>query len=275
MMRRILIVGAGRMASNMCYNLHRRGWDEVWIANRTYEKARALGRRFGYRAIGLDEEMPDVDLIIIAVRDDAIGEVVSVLPYPSDEVIVVHTAAIQSIAALDRFGQYGLFYVLGSFSTEHYVDFAALPIVVEGNSGAVVGRLKDFAKKFSDRIYELDLTQRKWMHLAAVWANNFTNHLLGISRLMLRDATIPEQIMHPIIRQTFERALVTDPREVQSGPALRGDVRTLRMHRQLMRKWKRGHYAALYDALTLSIAHMHGVALPFAGAASSAINEEE
>ena len=273
-MRRILIVGAGKMASNLCYNLYRRGWKEVWIANRTYERAEVLAQRFGYKAIGLDKALPEVDLVVIAVRDDAIRDVADRLRLQTRNAIVVHTAAMRTIAALDRFARYGLFYVLGSFSAEHYTDFAELPIVVEGNSEAVVGRLKALALEFSDRVYELDLQQRKWMHLAAVWANNFTNHLLGISHHLLRDASIPEQIMHPIIRQTFERALVSDPRDVQTGPALRGDVQTLRMHRQMMHTWKEGSYAALYDLLSLSIARTHGVSLQLTST-SEALSEEE
>ncbi len=273
-MRKILIVGAGKMATNLCYNLHRRGWEEVWIANRTYERAEVLAQHFGYKAIGLDQVLPEVDLVVIAVRDDVLRDVADRLRLQAHNAIVVHTAAMRPIAVLDRFARCGLFYVLGSFSSERYTDFAELPIVVEGNSEAVVGRLKALALEFSERVYELDLQQRKWMHLAAVWANNFTNHLLGISQRLLCDASIPEQIMHPIIRQTFERALVTDPRDVQTGPALRGDVETLRMHRRMMRSWQGGSYAALYDLLSLSIARTHGVSLQLTST-GGALSEEE
>ncbi|MCF0210025.1 MAG: DUF2520 domain-containing protein [Bacteroidales bacterium] len=169
------------------------------------------------------------DLIIIAVRDEAIKEV-------SDKIgrvpcIIVHTSGtIETDFLKNNSNSYGSFYPLQTLKKGVAVDFSQIPLCTWANNEMAAKHLKTLALSLSRHHYELTDKQRKTLHIAAVFANNFTNHLFGIAKNILDKENIPFDIVFPLMEQTLKNAEQTNPFCVQTGPAQREDYAVMQEH---------------------------------------------
>ena len=122
-------------------------------------------------------------------------------------------------------------YPLQTFNRERVVDFAQVPIFVEGKTAAELEELTRVARSISKSVEPLTSKKRMLLHVAAVFACNFANHLLATSAQLLHESRLNFEVLKPLIRETFEKAQAADsPAEVQTGPAVRGDVSTVQKH---------------------------------------------
>lgn len=248
--QKIAIVGAGRVASKLAPWLQSRGVEVVQIYNRDQARAKALAVELNTEAVAsLKDIDSEVEMIIIAVSDDAIAGVSAELP--QTDALVVHTSGTRSINDVAQHKRHGVFYPLQTFSEEHAVDFTQVPFCIEASSREVEDLLKACCITWGIRSYLIDSKQREILHVAAVIANNFTNHLWGKSFDLLRKNEIEPDILYPLIFETVRRATHGNPHEVQTGPAVRGDQKTIDRHLQKLTNTP--ELQEIYSLITQSI----------------------
>lgn len=175
------------------------------------------------------------DIYIIAVSDKAITEVAASLPFP-DDAIVVHTGGSVPLQALpDKIRNRGILYALQSFTAGRRIDLAHVPIFIEAENDAVRERLFAFARMLSTRVDYADSERRRVIHLAGVFVNNFPNHLYGIAARLVEREGLSFDILRPLIMETAEKAVASSsPDDVQTGPAVRGDVQVCGAHSRML-----------------------------------------
>jgi predicted short-subunit dehydrogenase-like oxidoreductase (DUF2520 family) len=198
------------------------------------------------------------DLIIIAVKDDAISEIVDKIYILNHRQrltsIVVHTSGYTETKYLAKISnRYGSFYPLQSLRKGVEIDFSAVPLCVWANEEDTLKELHRLATKLTKTIYVLDDNQRKSLHLAAVFSNNFTNHLFYISKTILDKANIPFETLFPLIDRTTQAIKENNPYDLQTGPAVRGDYSIMNNHKnQLEDRWQE-----IYNTISESIVKEH------------------
>lgn len=193
------------------------------------------------------------DIYIIAVSDDAINTVAKQLK--NTKSLVVHTSGSISIDSLPMNIRRGVFYPLQTFSKQSEVNFKKVPICLEVEKHDDMILLKKLANALSDFVYEISSEQRKSIHLAAVFVNNFTNHLYHIANEICDENQVPFKILKPLITETAQKIESLSPIEVQTGPAKRNDNETIKKH---LNQLKNKEYKKLYTVLTKSIQETHG-----------------
>ncbi|GIM49292.1 Rossmann-like and DUF2520 domain-containing protein [Capnocytophaga stomatis] len=193
-----------------------------------------------------------VDICIIAVKDSAISEVSEKLPFSGN--LVVHTSGNTDIDVLSGKNRKGVFYPLQSFSKDIPVDFQEVPICIEAQDLADLEVLRILAESATSKVYEINSFQRKILHISAVIMNNFTNHLIGISKEICEENKVPFEILKPLLTETFEKIQKTEPFEAQTGPARRNDRQTIENHLALLS----GNRKEIYKTITNSILETYG-----------------
>ena len=192
----------------------------------------------------------EVDVCILAISDDHISEVAQSF---TTNALVVHTAAAQSTVVLAPHKRSGVFYPLQRFSQDQKLSWKNIPICLEANTKTDLDLLEKLAQQLSNEVHFVTTKQRLHLHAAAVFANNFCNHLLGISQEITSNAALPHALLHPIIKETLSRSLDSDAAKHQTGPAKRNDIKTQSKHIDILT----AEEAALYRALSQSIYKTH------------------
>lgn len=252
------LFGAGRVAAALAPALVAAGHRVVFVASRTPGPAAALAARLpGCQVLPEAEarrSLPPAQVYLLAVPDAAVPTLLAALPWPAGAV-VAHLAGALPLAALAAAPQVhgGVLYPLQTFSSGRAIAWAQVPLFVEAADAATEALLLVLARSLSSRVARLDSAQRLQLHLGAVWASNFTNHLLGVAQTLLAEAGLPFELLHPLVRETIDKALAAQPSAfgVQTGPAVRHDAPTLVAHQAALAThptWQR-----LYAAISASI----------------------
>ncbi|MDI9258372.1 Rossmann-like and DUF2520 domain-containing protein [Flavobacterium sedimenticola] len=172
-------------------------------------------------------ELLPVDVIIIAVADNAISEVSRQILLKNQ--LIVHTSGSISIDDLQSHRK-GVFYPLQTFSKSKAVDFKTIPICLEAQNQEDYKTIEAVAQSISDCIYKVDSQQRKALHVAAVFVSNFVNHLYLMGNEICNENQLPFDILKPLIQETAIKILTLSPQDAQTGPAQRGDTVTINTH---------------------------------------------
>ncbi|MEM9848823.1 MAG: Rossmann-like and DUF2520 domain-containing protein, partial [Bacteroidota bacterium] len=193
------------------------------------------------------------DLYLLAVSDTAISEVAetlsTILPLTSP---IVHTSgATPSSVFAHHFSNYGIFYPLQSFSKEKVVDFKQIPIGVHASNQQLLDQLRTLAQRLSPKVYDIDDQQRAYLHVAAVFANNFTNYMLHIAHQLSEVHEVPFDLLRPLILETANKVQAHPPAQMQTGPAIRADETTMQKHLALLKD--NTNWQQLYEALSEAI----------------------
>jgi len=191
------------------------------------------------------EIIPKADITIIAVSDDAITEVSSKIKND----FVVHTSGSVAMNDLKNNSKKGIFYMLQTFSKDKIVDFSEVPFCLEAEHIEDYKLLEKLAKSIGKKIYSISSKKRKTLHLAAVFVNNFTNHLYKIGNDICKENKVPFEILQPLIKETASKIEHLSPKEAQTGPAIRNDKKTIQNHLNLLDQ----NQQKIYKTLTKSI----------------------
>ncbi|MET2985148.1 Rossmann-like and DUF2520 domain-containing protein [Aureibaculum conchae] len=197
-------------------------------------------------------KLADADVYIIAISDDSISEFSAQLNLKNK--LVVHTSGSASISALKATANKGVFYPVQTFSVLHNVDFSEVPVCIETENNDDLLLLEKVASSITKHVYFIDSAQRKYLHISAVFINNFVNHIYKAGYDICAKNSIPFQILHPLIIETAEKITHINPSSVQTGPAKRGDKKTINKHLKLLD----GKEKEIYDLLTQSIQKTYG-----------------
>jgi len=193
------------------------------------------------------EDLEPADVYVLAVPDDAISKVSEM--FISDN-FVVHTSGSVSLQTLSDKLDKGVFYPLQTFTKGRELSFKNIPICIEAEDQKNLKLLQTLAKAISDEVHEISSEERKKLHLAAVWSNNFSNHLFHQASLFLEANNLNFDLLKPLLLETVQKLEFLSPQEAQTGPAKRGDNKTISSHLELLPEGIQRH---LYSLLTESI----------------------
>lgn len=195
-------------------------------------------------------ENPEV--IIICVTDDTIREVAKKLP-PSTA-IIAHTSGSVPLSALDFLDNpTGVFYPLQTFTKGVKLDYSEIPVFIEGSNENTANELKKIASLFSLDVREADSEARRQLHLASVFACNFTNALAGIAKDLLHESGTDFSALFPLMKQTVNKLAFKSPKEAQTGPAARGDFKVIEKHLEMLNR--RPDLQEIYSSLSKIISN--------------------
>lgn len=229
----VAMIGRGRVATHMSKALLKAGHGVVSVNSRTLEK------------------LPqDADVYIIAVKDSALQDVIrqltNLLKTKNDAPLIVHTAGSMPLSVFEGYAENGgVFYPMQTFSMEREVDFREIPLFIEGKDK----RIRELAESISEHVYELSSDDRKYLHLAAVFACNFTNHCYTLAAEVLEKKGLPFDVMLPLVDETARKVHELHPHEAQTGPAVRGDENVMNAQAALLD----GRNKEIYELLSKSI----------------------
>jgi predicted short-subunit dehydrogenase-like oxidoreductase (DUF2520 family) len=251
---RIGLLGAGRVASLLGPALAAAGHQVVFVWSRTVAAAETLAAQLpgALPLSSLPTPLPPADVYFLAVPDAAVAPLLASTQWP-EGALVAHLAGALPLAVFDAQPSVrgGVFYPLQTFSPGRAIDWPTVPLCIEANDLTAEATLIALASSLSQHVRRLDSAQRLKLHMAAVFANNFTNHLLGIADALLAEAALPPELLAPLVRETVDKALANPPFTVQTGPAVRRDAPTLAAHQAALAAHPA--WQALYGQLTASI----------------------
>jgi len=250
---KIILIGAGNLATHLGKAVFAAGHDVVQVFSRTLQSASELASQVGAEAIAdISKVRNDADLYILSVKDDVLPQLVPLLCKGKETKVFLHTAGS---VAMDVFRgmalHYGVLYPMQSFSKGREVDFRIIPCFVEANDEFALRRIGDLAHQVSDRVYRLSSEDRKYLHLSAVFACNFVNHCYAVSQEILEQHGIPFDVMLPLIDETAAKVHEMEPNKAQTGPAVRYDEGVIRAQNALLRS--NPLVKDIYDRMSMSI----------------------
>ena len=251
---KIIIIGAGNVGYHLGTSFHKNGIPVVQVFSRKKTKAKKLSDKIGCAyTTSVSKLEKDADIYIIAVKDDAIEIVAkSLQKIGIEKGIVTHTSGSVATSILSPyFENYGSFYPLQTFSIKKAVDFKKIPICIDGGSNQTVRKLKQLAKKISSNIHEVNDEKRAMLHVAAVFVCNFVNHIYQIGDELCTTNNLPFDILKPLIDETASKVQTIDPEKAQTGPAIRGDKKTIKKQMKYLQQFP--EFKKVYSLLTKSI----------------------
>jgi predicted short-subunit dehydrogenase-like oxidoreductase (DUF2520 family) len=250
-MIKITIIGSGNVAQHLIDAFAKSGAVEIiQVYSRSQKQISPL---LDSSKITNDwNTLAEADLYIIAVSDDAIANVSSQLPFENR--LVVHTSGSAPITLLDDKNRKGVFYPLQTFTKGKPIDFKTIPFCLETQFENDYPILEEVAKSISDSVFPINSHQRKALHVAAVFVNNFTNYLYQLGNEICQENHVPFDILKPLILETAEKLLTLSPEDAQTGPAKRNDISTIAAHESFL---SNENQSTIYKILTQSIQN-HG-----------------
>lgn len=247
----ISIIGAGNLATQLGNALHKEGYLISQVYSRSQKNAALLAKKLNAKPISDFKKLStDASVYIIAIKDDAIEAVAKQLKLKDK--IVVHTSGSVSVNVLKNCSKnYGVFYPLQTFSKSKTAEFKTIPICIEASNTSTSTTLQYFAKSISGNVQKVNSDQRKKIHLAAVFACNFSNHMYAIAEALLKKDKLSFELLKPLIEETAGKIKDNHPKDVQTGPAMRKDKKTMEAHLKLLSKEK--DLQKIYSILSESI----------------------
>jgi predicted short-subunit dehydrogenase-like oxidoreductase (DUF2520 family) len=227
---KVIILGSGNVATLLGASLLKSGYNIIQVWSRNLVHAKALGNLLHTQfTCEIDQVIDSADLYFLSVSDDAIPSVISRLKPIKG--IIVHTSGSTSIDIFNNsFSHYGVFYPFQTFSIGKDMDFKTVPILLESSDTESLSVLRSVALSLSGNVQECSSEQRKVLHIAAVFASNFTNHFYAISQKLLEENGLDFDLIRPLILETALKVQGIMPNEAQTGPAVRNDFSIINSH---------------------------------------------
>jgi predicted short-subunit dehydrogenase-like oxidoreductase (DUF2520 family) len=230
----ITLIGSGNVATHLGAAFKNAGHRIVQVYSPNYQNAALLAYHVGAEAIdNLNNIDPQTSIFVIAIKDDAIEGIAKMLSV--HQKLILHTSGATDLQAIQQYNSLaGVLYPLQTFSKIKEVAFNQVPLCIEGSDEQVTDLIEQLARTISRNVYRVDSAQRKILHLAAVFACNFPNALYAIAQGLLAEHQLDFNLLRPLIMETAQKVQESFPADVQTGPAVRGDEKTMNDHMQLL-----------------------------------------
>ena len=252
---KVSIIGTGNVAWHLNLAFYNAGVELYQLYGRNKIRLGELTQISNAQGITDFINLEKVDILIIAVSDDSISEIVSHIPaHIRKECIIAHTSGTKSISELTGCNNPGIFYPLQTFSRGVKTTLEEVPICLNGEK-SVVQNLRKLAALISKDIRTLTDPERKQTHLSAVMINNFTNHLIYLAKERLENQGITGGILDPLLKETVRKQALLSPYDAQTGPARRGDHETMEAHLRLLADEPK--LAEIYQMISTSIMNLY------------------
>ena len=231
----IVFVGAGRLATQFAKALYAKGHTIEAVFSRTMDSASALSSMVGGFATDNISALPlNADAYIIAVKDSVLPALIVQLKEGREECPMFHTAGSVPMSVFEGVHHHGVIYPMQTFSKERDVDFTHLPFFIEANDDMSLQVATELASSVSDNVRELSSEERRYLHLAAVFSCNFSNHCYTLAADILERHGVSFDVLLPLIGETAQKVQTMHPREAQTGPAVRYDENVINAQLQLL-----------------------------------------
>lgn len=235
-MMKVTLIGAGNLATQLGKSLKNAGVGISQVYSRTEVSAKALAELLETEWLtDVSKFHDEADIYIFSVKDSVLCELISEVCKGRGDKLFLHTAGSMPMHCFEgKAKRYGVFYPMQTFSKAKDVSFKNIPVFIEGNSVETEEVIRSLANKLSKRVITLSSADRKYLHLAAVWACNFTNHCYSVASDILGEHGIPFDVMLPLIDETTDKIHRISPKKAQTGPAVRGDRNVMNQQLELM-----------------------------------------
>ncbi len=252
--KKIVIFGSGNVAFHIGKAFLRNDYSILQVVGRSEKSTTILSELLNCSSnIGYNNINMDADIYILAVNDSSIAEIVDNVSF--GDKLVIHTSGSITLDVFKSLKNYGVIYPLQTFSKQREIDMKKVPLFVEANNEQSMRNILSIAKQLSNNVELADSEKRKTLHLSAVFACNFTNHMLAISEQVLINHNLKFDYLKPLIIETLEKALQQSPLNIQTGPAVRNDHITIDRHLELLADSE--EYQKLYSFVSESIIKMY------------------
>jgi predicted short-subunit dehydrogenase-like oxidoreductase (DUF2520 family) len=231
---KVIFIGAGNVAAHMSLSMKDAEFSIIQVFSRTKENARILGERLACGFITETRHIrPDADIYIFSIIDDILPNIITEIP--ANKGLWLHTAGSVPIDVFKGYSErYGVIYPLQTLSKNRDTDFRKIPLFVEGNTEAIGKDIRNIAERISENVYPMTSEKRRYLHLAAVFACNFSNHMYRIATQILEEQGIDRQVLQPLIDETANKLHTMSPDKAQTGPAIRYDRNIINRHLALL-----------------------------------------
>lgn len=249
---KIVLIGAGNLATHLGKALHAAGHDMVQVFSRTMQSAETLASLLDAEPLtDMAQVRDDADVYIFSVKDSALEQLISQL-CGDEKKVFLHTAGSMPMSVFRGMAlHYGVLYPMQTFSKQREVDFSIIPCFIEANDEFALKQIEGLAGQISHRVYQLSSEDRKYLHLSAVFACNFANHCYAASQELLQQHGIPFDVMLPLIDETAAKVHGMTPKEAQTGPAVRYDENVIGKQIRLLEN--QPYFQKIYDCMSKSI----------------------
>lgn len=251
--KRVVLIGAGNVATHLGIALKSTPWQVVQVYSRTEASALALCDILGVPSVtSMEEVCKDADIYIVAVKDSVLKDLIPSIVKGREGALFVHTAGSLPMSVWEGHAKrYGVLYPMQTFSKARAVDFSSVSFFVEANGTTEVDVLKELASHLSPKVYEATSKQRTYLHMAAVFACNFANHMYTLSAHLLEKQELPFEAMLPLIDETARKVHELSPKDAQTGPAIRQDANVMNSHLEMLADNR--ELQELYEIISKSI----------------------
>lgn len=245
----IVIIGSGNVAFHMAKAFSLNSIPLTQIFGRNSEELKKISEELNVPYS--TKHLEDADLYIICVSDHSVENVSKMIT--KKNCLVAHTSGSLPMEILSGEYRKSSFYPLQTFSKSKALDYEKIPFFIETENEQDQQLLFDLASKISDNVMESSHEKRKYIHLTAVFACNFVNHLFARAKEVSDSQEIPFDYFLPLIDETVKKIHEIEPKAAQTGPAVRNDVRVLELHEQLLK----GESLEIYKTMNHSIQKMY------------------
>jgi len=252
---KVVLIGSGSVATHLGLALQSKGITISQVYSRNAINAEILAKKLNTSFISdISQIYKEADIYFYALTDSALKNILKKIEMP--EGIQVHTAGCIPMNEFEGFtSRFGVFYPLQTFSKNKPVDFSEIPICIEASDMEVQQKLLEIGNLLSTKTHLINSEHRKKLHLAAIFACNFTNYMYDIASVILEDSGFLFDIIQPLITETAEKTKTMNPFEAQTGPAVRLDENTISKHLEMLNK--KPELKKVYKLLTKSIYNRH------------------
>ncbi len=198
-------------------------------------------------------KIKSADIYVISISDSYVGEISEKLNV--SEKLVVHTSGSLDLSIIDKKNRRGVFYPLQTLSKNKEIELAKVPICIESENNKDLVLLETISKYIGCKTYKIDYNERKILHLAAIFSNNFVNHMFTIAKEILDDKNLDFNILKPLINETVDKIHKLDPENAQTGPAIRNNNEIILNH---IKTLKKDDHKKLYELMTKLIKDKYG-----------------
>lgn len=245
-----VIIGSGNVAWHMAKAFKEAGIDLIQLYGRNEQELKKLSLEINVEYS--TNQLKLADFYLICTSDKAIAEVSKQIPY--EQALVAHTSGSLSRDVLEGSYRKASFYPLQTFSKNRKLDYSKIPLFVDAGWESDNILLTDLAKKISTNVMRINHEQRKQMHLSAVFACNFVNHLYAQAEIICKQNDISFNYLLPLIEETADKIKTISPKDAQTGPAVRNDQNIIKFQENLI---VNPNQLNIYKILTESITKMY------------------
>ena len=243
----ISIIGTGNVAYHLAKAFSEaKDINLQYIAGRSAEKLKDF-EGFGSTTTHLKKTF-ESEVVLIAISDSIIQEIAEKLEDCNS--LVVHTSGSTDLDALSNLKRSGVFYPLQTFSKNSTLNYNDIPFCIEAKLQEDLDLLNELAKTLKAKAKPINSSERAALHLAAVFSNNFCNHILTEAETLCKQNNVPFELLKSLMQETIHKAFSTGPENSQTGPAKRGDQITI--EKQLA-SLKTAEQTKIYTTLTQAI----------------------